>query len=819
MAWPALLCAAVVSLGAGCGTDARTPLTDDSEVEVEVEAEVEVEVESEVEVEAEVESEVESETVLDTASDTETQGPTLADVHFAVTPPAGYSGPLYVERVMFERIGGGIFVGARSELTRQVDGTYAATLHAPLGDVLRYRYARDAFLPIAAEARFGAGTIMVREAVVDAMNVDLVDTVHMWADDAPVMPTLHPVTIHVESGGAPIVDAAVSGPGGAFQNSAGYSTVAMDRTDIDGNVTVHVPEGETRFVASYDGSRFAQGTIDVPAETTITITLPAESTRLVHFDMTLPAEVPEWAVPRLYGTVPALGFGYRQGYLQALRGASLRHVSGRLWGVDVELPDGGIELFVSLGDDFYGHEVTATGTEARFGIVVGTEAASFAHTVESFTPSWARAVSLEVTVPAWTQPEDVVYILDGSRRFAMQPAGPHRWRLFLAAPLGTFRYTYARTVGNGYWGANDSAGPREFEIQAGTTPIVRDETVDGWERTPPTIFTPPLDADPGHDATFARGAGIADFWDPDMLPQTPPMMRRLKGDGVEWVNIKNWSWGDQGSGNPREQGPEYTRAELVRHIRQFRDAGFSVYLMPQGFGAAVPESGADDAWWDRWFAHYRQWILNFADIAAETGCEAFSPWSAQSLPPAFREINRGRWAALMAELRQVYPGLMVADGTVGKSWDSTIEFFWMADAIGLTDLVDVLFVDVGIRWAESVDEDPDVATLAARMETFWGQFEAYGRPIWIRLPTQSVEGVLWDPNVVNADLPGFPGPNWQIDEAVQARLFEAFFLARTPHPLITGLFTWGWGYNAMVDNGATLGGKAAEGVLRAHYLP
>lgn len=267
------------------------------------------------------------------------------------------------------------------------------------------------------------------------------------------------------------------------------------------------------------------------------------------------------------------------------------------------------------------------------------------------------------------------------------------------------------------------------------------------------------------------------------------------------------------------ESPEYSRGELVRHIAQLHAAGFKVYLAPQGFGARPPQGavGVDDPWWDAWFERYRLWVLWFAQLAEETHVEALSPWSLQHFPSAMIAANQARWSAVMSEVRATYSGLLVGHATIGGGWTEHGDWSAAVDA-GLLEDIDVLFVDTSVRWAAEEKEEPTVATLTDRVGTYLTSFEPHGKPLWMRVPTGSVEGVLWDPSVVDADRPDFPGADWHVDEAVQARLFEAVFAARQEHPLFQGTFTWGYFYGAMIDNSSNIAGKQAEHVLRDAYM-
>ncbi|MFO0587984.1 MAG: hypothetical protein U0441_10615 [Polyangiaceae bacterium] len=748
------------------------------------------------------------------------EGPiSLAQVTFSVTPPAGHTGPIWLDDLGFSQVTEEYFTGERFEMEPRAGGTYEKTVAVPYPFLIRYRYAKSPTGARVDEARYDSGAPVVREAFVDEAAITLHDTIHGWlgADVAP--PPLVEVPVRVVAQGRPVVDAVVTGPAGLSDEDAGYRAVALARTDVEGRVRLRLPEGSQRLVATEDGLRPAQILVNVTegvGETTID--LPAAPTfHSVHVAVTA-SDIPAWSELRLVGGIPTLGFGYRDLFVHALRGARLTHRASGAWEGDVDLPEGVVELFVTLGDSTWGRERDAEGRAQSFAASIDAHTMSLSHRVDHFGGDGMEPVTFTVSVPKSTPPEDVVHLRPdtaGPSELPMVRTEDGRFRLALWMPQGERRYRYTRTPDAAYYGSDDAAGDRAITIRGARD---QSDTIAAWTLMPHDLFEPTLDADPGH-ASFVRGNSLVDYWDPDFLVVGTATMRRLRGDGTEWVNLCPPRWADSADGGARMESPEYSRGELRRHIEQLHAAGFKVYLAPQGFGARPPEGaiGVDDPWWDAWFAKYRLWVLWFADLAEETHVEALSPWSLQHFPSAMIAANRSRWAAVTAEVRATYGGLLVGHATIGGSWTEHGDWSAAEDA-GLVEDADALFIDTSLRWAATETEAPSVATLTERVETYLASFEPEEKPLWMRIPTASVAGVLWDPVIVDADRPDFPGPSFHVDEAVQARLFEAVFAARAKHPLLQGTFTWGYFYGAMIDNGSSIAGKAAEQVLRDAYM-
>ena len=200
--------------------------------------------------------------------------------------------------------------------------------------------------------------------------------------------------------------------------------------------------------------------------------------------------------------------------------------------------------------------------------------------------------------------------------------------------------------------------------------------------------------------------------------------------------------------------------------------------------------------WDRWFASYREFILYYARIAAETGAEYFSVGSELISTEFFRD----RWVGVIDAVREVYPGLLL----YSSNWDhyEQVRAWDRLDLVGVTAYNTV-----------SNSDKPTVEELLG----FWKPIKTkllrwqrkIGKPIvFTEVGYPSQVGASRDPwNYYMST---------QVDLETQKRCFEAFFATWEDEPAVAGVyvFEW-WGEGGPEDTSYMPKGKPAMEVIRA----
>jgi len=228
---------------------------------------------------------------------------------------------------------------------------------------------------------------------------------------------------------------------------------------------------------------------------------------------------------------------------------------------------------------------------------------------------------------------------------------------------------------------------------------------------------------------------------------------------------------------------ERTEAMVVEAIRQAREAGLKVMLAPHLYpwdwcwrGELRPGSGEAGSaeGWDEWFRSYRGYMLHLARMAADEGVEMLS------IGVEFKSAsNRFGWrfAAMAQDLRAVYPGLL----TYSANWDE-------AEDVAFWEELDYIGVNAFYPMSESGREDPmEILAAADRIaEDLHYLSQVHGRPVILtEVGFKALEGALREPWI---------WPEYvlspQVDDEVQALLFDVTFLALWDKEWFAGLFVW-----------------------------
>lgn len=305
-------------------------------------------------------------------------------------------------------------------------------------------------------------------------------------------------------------------------------------------------------------------------------------------------------------------------------------------------------------------------------------------------------------------------------------------------------------------------------------------------------------------------------------PESLESMRLARQTGATWLCISfSAAVEDKSSSDIRwgERNPAMVSDDEVRHaIRQAKSLGFKVLLKPM----IDPLSGqwrghmkfADDQGWATFFENYHAFILHYAEIAAETGCEMFNLGCEMnsSVVPRFD----GQWRSLIEKVRKVYPGVITYNG----NHDDIHKMTWW-------DAVDVISLSAYFPAGKGPD-----STVEEMMES-WAPIRAhlaelahkYRKPVFfIEIGLMSARGRSRSPGTWDAAAE-FSGEE-------QARYYEAALRSMWDQPWFQGYFWWKW--DAVLSrpetssmntkratvvgrNGFRILGKPAEALVREWY--
>ncbi|MBK6847028.1 MAG: hypothetical protein IPG96_05580 [Proteobacteria bacterium] len=250
------------------------------------------------------------------------------------------------------------------------------------------------------------------------------------------------------------------------------------------------------------------------------------------------------------------------------------------------------------------------------------------------------------------------------------------------------------------------------------------------------------------------------------------------------------------------QGRTPTDAELLWLMAQARARGLQVMLFPiveverrkplEWRGTLRPDD------WGRWWLSYRRFILHYARLSARGRAAIYCVGSEL----VSTEGQRGRWAELLAAVRQVFAGPLL----YSANWDHYAP-------VGHWDLVDIIGLTAYHQLTTRRDaSEHELATSWARLRdglVAWAQRQR--RPIvFTEVGYPSIDGGAlhpWDYTQPAA-----------VDLEEQRRAFSAFVSAWSDVPELAGVFVWDWyGDGGPSDRGYTPRGKPAQRVLEAWF--
>lgn len=252
---------------------------------------------------------------------------------------------------------------------------------------------------------------------------------------------------------------------------------------------------------------------------------------------------------------------------------------------------------------------------------------------------------------------------------------------------------------------------------------------------------------------------------------------------------------------PYWKEPTVTDDEVKWAIQEAKNLGLKVCLKPI-------VNCADGTWrahinffdkdvpcepkWSDWFRSYSAYILHFAEIAEETGCEMLCI-GCEMVQTDRRE---GEWRRLIAEVRKIYNGLIT------YNCDK-----YQEDNVGWWDALDIISSS-GYYPADDWE---------AQLDRIEKVVKTYGKPFFFMeagCPSRSGSAAI--PN------------DWTLagaaDQDEQVKFYEAMFTACDQREWVQGFMLWDWParlyarQEAAANTGYCVYGKKAESVIFDYYM-
>jgi len=248
-----------------------------------------------------------------------------------------------------------------------------------------------------------------------------------------------------------------------------------------------------------------------------------------------------------------------------------------------------------------------------------------------------------------------------------------------------------------------------------------------------------------------------------------------------------------------------------------RAAGVTGELDPWG-GEPTMRAGevTDREQWERWWECYRGFLLHYARIAQEENVEVFCLGCEMNSTEAYKD----RWRQIIAEVRDVYDGLLTYNANHGRERD--VSWWDAVDFISVSAYYPVEPPE-GETVEEATQRTTTVEEIVAQLKTVKDELAALSdkcnKPIlFIETGVTSVRGCARYPWAHPDAEDGDP-----IDQQEQANYYQAMFEVFWDEPWFMGFAWWDWParlypkQSAANHRGFCIYGKQAEQVLRDWY--
>jgi hypothetical protein len=258
-----------------------------------------------------------------------------------------------------------------------------------------------------------------------------------------------------------------------------------------------------------------------------------------------------------------------------------------------------------------------------------------------------------------------------------------------------------------------------------------------------------------------------------------------------------------------------TDKEITQTIKHFHENGVKVCLKPiincaDGVWRAqidFPDFDmmGKDRYWGAWFEDYTAFILHYAEIAADTGCEMFCIGCEMSAT----ERKEKHWRALAKEVRRVYHGSLTYNTNHGD--EEKIAWWDVVDYLGTS-----AYYPVAKRGGASKETMVKAwEQIALRLA---GIARKYDKPIlFAEIGCRSAKGCAtmpWD----------FTHQDFPRSEEEQARFYDSCLTVLAKEKWFAGVFWWDWStkiYKTQAEAAGDLGFnihlKQAESVIKNWY--
>jgi len=726
--------------------------------------------------------------------------------------------------------------------------TYTISLPLAMNSVVKYRYVRRTNVQLQEDTGTDV-SIRYRLYQVNGPG-ETRDIIASWID-------------RTYSGASGSIEGEVyAKDGGALANimvtAGGVQTItdSAGRFDLEG-----LPPGTHNLVAyALDGTyqTFQQGaSVLENLNTPSTIYLDPAPLVNVIFSVTVPSNTLPGAPVRLGGNLFQLGntFADLRGGLSAVadRMPIMTAQPDGSYSISLRLPTGAdVRYKYTLGDGFWNAEHLSTGEYTVRQLIVPEQDMVINESVETWQAGNSSPILFEADVPANTPTGDIVYIqfnpYGWTEPVPMWPIGNNRWVYKLYSPLsilGSFGYRFCRAGQCG--SADDTATMGETaqgrQVSTSLAPQDIKDTVTSWawleSSEAGNLVGAPVAA---RENVFMAGIELQPTQHPNWVTSIPQAMQNIQALGSNTAILTpTWTYS---KATPLVLAPlpgkDSFWNDTYRMVTQARALNMRVAIFPtprfttnpNDFWAAAPKT---EEWWQTWFDHYRAFIINYADLATQSGAQTLiigGDWLSPALPegalsdgstssgvPANAET---RWKTIIAETRTHFRGAIL--------WALPYEQEYVETPLGFLTDIDGIYLLWSLKLSDSSNPGKeDLTNEAGRLlDTNVSPLASLiGKPIIIAVAysstNKSASGCLPDGrggcmHWTQLSPPNPDASSLTLNLGRQADIYEAMLTAVNERQWIGGIVSRGYYPPTILqDKSASIHGKPAADVIWYWY--
>ena len=687
--------------------------------------------------------------------------------HFSVILPSPITEGEKVALEILDEVTGLPYNSLIYEMATVNTTEYRLDLAFPTGSVVKYRYIRIG-ASIISEVTGSGDEVRYRLLSIDG-ETSVTDVLQCWQDSSCSSETGSlSGTVTDETTQAPIADILVSAAGQlTFTDANGRFNFNGVRPGVH-NIVFYAMNGQYRT--------YQQGA-SIVSETTTSANVKLSPQTIVQVTFHLTAPNDALGIPiYLAGNLIQLG----NTFSDLNGGMSLKPKQMPL----LTLQDDGsflltLDLYTgtdlrykfTLGDGYWNAERNINGGFHVRQLIVPDHSVTLDLSVDTWRVPGVAPVTINVSIPPENDPGDEKYIQLKSGSWTeplpLWPLGDGNYIYIVFSPLDIsvpISYRFCRNE-DCELALNADSLITQANIQPAETPQSAQITLTDWQNwqsisDPTEILAANI---PVKDNSYQTWVELTPQMTPSWRVYTPIGLTALSEKSASTILLSpEWFISSDNMGLSPVIGDTPFKSELMAYFNQIHALNMEAGLFPriaptstiQTFWSSQEHS---DVWWRDWFASYRQFILNYAQIAAEAQVKWFviggkdvmpafagglyADGYASDVPEDFDDL----WLQLISDVRSIYSGKLVWASNAQVSLDPLPNFINSVDALYIT-------IDSPIAYTvnPSLDELSNNFATVINTQVF-EVYQSTQKPIIVGLAYPSVESASSGCTLIDSD--------------------------------------------------------------------